>query len=131
MKPNKEKIIALYDAFGQGNIPFILENVADNFTWTDQCDPAIAPQGGTYHGKEGFLQFFHNLGGSTDTTHWQVDKYVAENDTVVAFGKHGVTIKSTGKSILLDWVMIWNFANGHPVSGGSFIDTARYQKMFE
>jgi ketosteroid isomerase-like protein len=126
----KAKIEALYEAFAIGNIPLILEKIANDFTWSDPCDPAIAPQGGKYHGKDGFLQFFHNLAGSTTTTLWEVNHIAEEGDTVLAIGKHGVTINKTGKHIVIDWAMYWHFENELPVSGGSFIDTARYQQMF-
>lgn len=30
-----QTIEAIYEAFEQGNVPFTLENVAENFMWTD------------------------------------------------------------------------------------------------
>jgi uncharacterized protein len=131
MQTNLATVKAIYDAFGQGNIPFILETVDENFTWTDPCDPAKAPQGGTFVGREGFMGFFQKLGGSVDTTLWEVENYVADGNDVVATGKHGIAVKSTGKSEVNDWIMNWHFKNGKPVSGRSYFDTARYEQLFK
>ena len=131
MKTNKETVQAIYDAFGQGNIPFILESVDENFTHFDPSDPNIAPQGGQYNGRNEFLGFFQKLGGSVDTTLWQVDNYVADGNDVVATGKHGVTVKSTGKSGVIEWVMIWHFDHGIPMSIRNYYDTARYEALYQ
>jgi ketosteroid isomerase-like protein len=130
MKSNKEKIQAMYDAFGKGDIPFILDAVSEDFTWTDPTNPSVAPQGGTYTGRNGFIGFFQNLGGSVDTQLWEVDNYLAEADTVVATGKHGVVVKATGKSHTLNWMMIWDFKNGMPVKGRSIFETGPYESCF-
>ncbi|HRH61100.1 MAG TPA: nuclear transport factor 2 family protein [Chitinophagaceae bacterium] len=126
----KETVKAMYDAFATGNIPFILETVSENFTWQDPCNPALVPFGGLHKGKAGFMEFFQQLGSSTDTMLWQVDNYVSEGDTVVAEGKHGFQAKTTGKSVISDWSMVWRFENGVPVEGRSYYNTADSEKAF-
>lgn len=130
MKTNTETIAALYEAFGQGNIPFIVENVAETFTWTDPSDPAIVPYGGTHVGRDGFLYFFQQLGGQTQTTHWSVENYAADGDVVFATGQHGITVPKTGKNDLTHWAMRWQFAGGQVVAGESFYDTAGVAEAF-
>lgn len=130
MKTNKETIEAIYNAFGQGNIPFILDTVSDEFMWTDPSDPAIIPQGGTFIGKSGFLGFFEKLGDKIDTTHFEVENYLAEGNTVVASGKHGVRVKTSGQEYTNNWIMIWDFENGKPVKGRSVFDTHQYEALF-
>jgi ketosteroid isomerase-like protein len=125
-----ETVKALYDAFGKGDIPFILDHVAENITWQDPCNPAIVPFGGIHKNKSGFLEFFQQLGSSTDTTLWEVDNYISQGDKVVAMGSHGFRCKKTGKNALLNWAMVWNFENGEPVSGRSYYNTAEAEKAF-
>lgn len=131
MKTNKDLIASIYDAFAHGNVPFILDSVSDAFTWHDPCDSSKAIQGGIYHGKEGFGQFFQKLVSSTETTMWEVQSYVSEGNMVVATGKHGIKAKSTGKSWVNDWVMIWEIENGKVIRGKSYFDTARYEALFQ
>ncbi|HEY6975216.1 MAG TPA: nuclear transport factor 2 family protein [Chitinophagaceae bacterium] len=126
----KETLKALYDAFATGNIPFIIENVSEDFTWQDPSDPAVVPFGGIHKNRTGMMDFFRKLDGSTNTTVWEVDDYVSEGDMVVAEGKHGFESKKTGKSALLEWSMVWKFKNGIPVSGRAYYNTAAAEKAF-
>ena len=131
MKTNQQIIEALYEAFGQGNVPFIIESVAENFTWTDPCDPAVVPHGGTYTGSDEFPLFFQRLGSNTTTTGFEVNSYVSEGDTVCALGKHGVIVNATGKSNLIDWIMVWQFEGNKPVRGRNYYDTAAMANAFQ
>lgn len=123
-------IMALYDAFGRGDIPYILDHVSENFTWTDPNDPSIVPHGGTYKGKD-FLNFFQNLGGGSDTTLFNVDEYTQGDNVVIATGQHGIVVKKTGKAVTFDWAIVWHFHNGTPISGRSYYDTARAEEAFQ
>jgi ketosteroid isomerase-like protein len=125
-----DTVKAMYDAFGKGDIPFILEHVSEKFTWQDPCNHSMVPYGGRFNGRSGMLQFFQQLGGSTDTTLWEVNEYVSEQNKVVAFGRHGITCKETGKSAISDFAMVWVFKNGEPVSGRSYYNNAETEKAF-
>ena len=127
----KETVKALYDAFAAGNIPFILESVSEDFTWQDPCDPAVVPYGGTHKGRSGFGKFFQKLGGSTETTLWEVNEYVCEGNKVVAAGRHGFQSKTAGKSVATDWAMIWTFKESTPVAGRAYYDTSAVEKVFK
>ena len=127
----QETVKALYDAFGKGNIPFILDHVSDKITWHDPCDPSIVPFGGTHKNKQGFLEFFQQLGASTDTTLWEVNEFVSEENKVVATGRHGFRCKKTGKEAILDWAMVWHFENEVPVSGRSYYNSGDAEAAFK
>ncbi len=127
---NQATIAAIYSAFEQGDVPFILATVAENFNWTDPSDRNITGQGGTWHGRTDFGEFFGQLVAHTDTTLWEVNDYTSEGNTVVTTGKHGISHKKTGKAYIVDWVMIWHFADGQLVSGRCFYDTARFEAIY-
>ena len=126
----KETVKALYDAFAGGNIPFILESVSEDFTWQDPCDSSVVPYGGIHKGRSGFGEFFQKLGGSTETTLWEVNEYVCEGNKVVAAGHHGFKTKSGDKSVATDWAMIWTFKEGIPVAGRAYYDTSAVEDAF-
>lgn len=121
---------SLYEAFGRGDIPFIIDHVSEKFVWIDPNDPAIVPHGGRYERKDGFLQFFKNLSEGSDTTLFTVDEYAEGENVVMVTGKHGIVVKKTGKSVTFDWTMVWHFENGTPVKGQSYYDTARAEQAF-
>ena len=125
-----QTILSLYEAFGVGDIPFILDHVSEKFVWTDPTNPAIVPHGGRHEHKEGFLQFFKNLGDNTDTTLFAVEEYAEGENVVMVTGKHGIISKKTGKADTFEWVMVWKFENGQPVSGRSYYDTARAELAY-
>lgn len=125
-----ETVKALYDAFAQGNISFILDHVSEDFTWQDPSNASLVPHGGLHKGREGFRQFFQQLGGDSQTRLWQVDNYTAEGNTVVAEGKHGIVANNTGKYVETEWTMIWRFKDGKPVAGRAHYNTAEVEKAF-
>lgn len=126
----RETIASVYDAFAKGNIPFILDSVSDDFTWQDPCDASIVPYGGIHSGRDGFLSFFQNLGGSINTTTWEVDSYVSEGNKVVATGRHGFEVKKTGKKVMSYWAMVWTFRNDVPVAGRAYYNTSATEDAF-
>jgi ketosteroid isomerase-like protein len=130
MATKSETVKAIYDAFATGNIPFILESVSEDFTWHDPSNPSIVPYGGTHKGRSGFLEFFQKMGGSTDTTLFQVDGYISEGDKVVATGKHGFHPKTTGKNAVTEWTMIWTFDKDIPVAGRAYYNTSGAENAF-
>jgi uncharacterized protein len=127
----KETVKKLYDAFGKGDIPFILEHVPENFTWFDPCDPSIVPFGGTHKNKTGFLEFFQQIGNSVDTNLWEVNDYIADEDKLVALGRHGIRCKKTGKEAVADWAMVWHFKDGEPSFGRSYYNTSVFENAFK
>ena len=59
---NAATVGSLYEAFGRGDIPFILSHIADNCHWIGAGGEYL-PQGGTYTGKEA-VNFFIRLNES-------------------------------------------------------------------
>ena len=130
MATNTDTIKSIYHAFTTGDIPKILESVSANFTWRDPSDPSIVPYGGIHKGRPAFTEFFQQLGGSTDTTLFDVEGYVAEGNKVVASGKHGFTVKATGKNATTDWVMMWTFDGNEPVAGRAYYNNSAAENAF-
>jgi ketosteroid isomerase-like protein len=76
------------------------------------------------------MEFFQNIGNSTNLTAWEVTDYVGEGDTAIAEGKHGFQSKKTGKEALLEWSMVWRFKDGIPVAGRAYYNTAASENAF-
>ena len=58
---NAQVIQSAYDAFGRGDIPAVLDMLADDVAWSS---PQTLPHGGTFEGKGGVGSFFQGLGGA-------------------------------------------------------------------
>ena len=57
MDANIKTVRDTYEAFGRGDIPFILSCCADDVDWQGSDAPEI-PYSGKYRGKAGATQFF-------------------------------------------------------------------------
>lgn len=67
-------VSAIYQAFGSGNIPYILDQLADDVAWdADWADHAAQRAGVEHllprHGPGGAAEFFAVIGG------WQVENF--------------------------------------------------------
>ncbi len=121
---NATRVANMYDAFGRGDIPSIINNVADNCKWIGAGEGTL-PEGGTYKGKEA-VNFFLRLNEYEEFNSFNPVSINNINDNeVVAFGNMTVTSKATRKQVSSDWVMHWKFnADGKVVYFQDFFDTA-------
>ena len=105
---NAATVANLYEAFGSGDIPFILEHIDDNCQWI-AAGEGYLPTGGTYKGKDA-VNFFIRLGESVDFSSFNPVTINNINDNeVISFGNMSGTSKSTGKASSSDWAMHWKF----------------------
>lgn len=121
---NAATVGSLYEAFGRGDIPFILGHVADDCQWIGAGGEYL-PQGGTYTGKE-VMNFFVRLGGNVEFTSFNPVSISNINaNEVVAFGNMTGVSKATGKTSASDWVMHWKFNDeGKVIYFQDFFNTA-------
>jgi ketosteroid isomerase-like protein len=115
---------SLYEAFGRGDIPFILNHIAGDCRWIGAGGEYI-PSGGTYIGKE-VMNFFTRLGESVEFSAFNPVSINNINDhEVIAFGNMAGTSKATGKPSSSDWVMHWKFNDeGKVIYYQDFYNTA-------
>lgn len=114
----------MYEAFGRGDIPYILSHVADNCKWIGAGEGSL-PQGGTYTGKDA-ANFFAKLDQSVhfDSFNPIAIHNIGDNE-VVAFGNMSGTSKTTGKRSSSDWAMHFKFnENGKAIYFQDFFNTA-------
>ena len=101
-------------AFGQGNIPAILNVFADDME-LHEPPGGTPPFTGTYHGRDGAGTFFQEMVGAVDILAMEPQEFVAQGDTVVVLGRYCFRPKTTGKPYDTDWAMVWWFRAGKVV----------------
>jgi ketosteroid isomerase-like protein len=94
---NVALIQSVYDAFGRGDIQFILNNLTDDVEWTLE-GPSIIPFAGKRKGHAQVKQFFEAL--ATTQTHQKLtmEPLIAQGDKVAGIGRYAATVTATGKS---------------------------------
>lgn len=113
----------IYAAFGRGDIPFIVQQLADDVRWVTHFDP-IVPWAGNYDGVRNVPRFFTALGDAVDVEEFEPRDYVTQGNTVVSDGEFACRSKKTGKRVRTRWVFIWKFSGGRVSSYEQFHDPA-------
>jgi ketosteroid isomerase-like protein len=128
---NIDTVKAMYEAYGRGDIPAVLEHLDDNVQWDTQYDSPAAPWLEPRRGRENVPSFFEAL-TPLQFTKFEPFFFAADGNRVVAVihieadhkGKHYVipneghiwTFGDNGKVIELqhmtDTAVHWRMANG-------------------
>ena len=116
-RQNVDAVQRCYAAVGRGDIPAVLDLLADDVEWTLQGPPAI-PFAGTRHGKTGAAQFFTLVGGALEFHQFEPREIVAQGDTVVAIGYEHSLVKPTGRSLRQEWVHVYTLREGKIAGAG-------------
>jgi uncharacterized protein len=123
---NAATIASVYEAFGRGDIPFILSNLTDNCHWV-AMGKGSSTQGGAYTGK-GVIDFFTRLLDDSEFLEFNpVSIHKVNESLVVAFGNMKCKAKATGKPYSSEWAMRWEFnAEGKITAFENYHDTAAF-----
>lgn len=96
MGAGAELIKQTYEAFGRGDIPAVLDNVAEDVQWSA---PGTVPQGGQFQGRSGVMRFFQGMGGAWETLGLDVEAVSeAGEDIVVGIVRADGTLRGGGPS---------------------------------
>jgi len=106
----------IYAAFGKGDVPAILERLADSVEWEYGAGPTEVPWLKERRGRAGAAEFFASL--SSLEIHKFVPKTLLEGPgVVVVLLELEASVKATGKRIVEeDEVHIWYLDDKHRVT---------------
>jgi uncharacterized protein len=123
---NIETARQMYQALGQGDLPAILDRVADDVDWSTDAAIASAPWYGPRHGKDGVASFFQAIGTTQSITEFTPLAY-ASNDQgdVMVFIRYAFTATATGKHVAMNMRHYWKFRDGKACYVRSSEDTAQ------
>lgn len=119
---NLELIQKMYADFGQGNVPGIMDALSDDIVF-DTPGPDIISWAGVRKGKSGVMDFFQQVGSSTEYEKFEPKDFVVDGDKVVAVGSAVFTSRATGKKGAADWIMVWTIKNSKAVYVKNLWDT--------
>ena len=76
------------------------------------------------------LDFFAQLGASTEFTRFEPREFIAQGDQVVAIGEYAARVKSTGRSVASDWAMVFTVRDGKVVRFREWTDSAQLVRAY-
>ena len=127
---NTVLIQAIYGAFLRGDVPAILDKLADNIEWKVGSPIDGVPMFGTFKGKAGVQQFLQNVRESSDIKVFEPGEYISQYDKVAVTVHMELVIKKTGKPVAQDTVMVWTVQDGKVTKLRGYEDTAAVASGF-
>lgn len=113
----------LFEAFGAGDIPGILDYVNDDIVIEFYGPEAIIPYAGTYRGREEARRFFETVLSSVDIHVFEPEEFLADTDKVIVTGHLHLTAKATGGTIKSDFVHVITMKEGRWSRFRDFMNT--------
>jgi ketosteroid isomerase-like protein len=107
-----------YEAFGRGDIPAVLEVLADDIEWS--AAPAVLPHGARVHGREDVGGFFQGLGSTWSDFSVDAQHYVASGDRVCVIGRADGNLNGTRTGY--GFVHSWTVRDGTCVRFDEYVD---------
>lgn len=121
-RTNLETVEAAYDAFGRGAIEEVLAAMDEEIEWVEA---AGGPYGGIYRGPQQIVEnVFAPLAEEWDPFVVGPERFVEDEDTVVAVGTYRGTHAETGRSIEIPFAHALDLEDGRIVRFQQYVDTA-------
>lgn len=121
---------AVYDAFGKGDIPTILDLCAPNVAWHSGGTREDFPVFGPRKGLDGVKSFFKDVSENNQFTAFEPRDFLASGDKVVVIGFYAMTQKKTGKALESDWAHIFTFNGGKISAWRELNDSTAFYKAW-
>ena len=126
---NKKIIQHLYQNFAAGDVAAVTAGFADDIVWTEADGFPLA---GTYVGSQAVVEnVFMRLGEFSDNWGVQVDRYIADGDTVVADGKYTWNHKETGAPCAVRMAHVWTLKDGKAIAFLQHVDSAKVRDLIK
>jgi ketosteroid isomerase-like protein len=123
-------VSAIYAAFGQGDIPAILDHLAEDVRWEEWDDNRAQAAGVPWlqarTGKAGVLAFFQVM-GSLNVQDFRVLSLMAGGNQVAAEIEIEFEVPSTGRRLRDQELHLWTFNDeGKVVRLRHYVDTTKH-----
>lgn len=128
---NIKTIQAVYEAFGRGDVPSILDVVTDDVDWATETSSTAAPWYGPKRGKDGVVAFFEAFGTAMEVNDFEPLSIAGNDDghvhTVVRFK---ATRRANGNAASMHLHHYFQFRDGKISYYRGSEDTAAVEAIF-
>ncbi len=132
---NQQTVQDIYAAFGRGDIPAILERLADDVQWDHLPDGSGAERHAVpwlvaRTGRDDVAGFFEALGG-LEIHELAPTAILADGDTVVVLLDEDATVRATGERFRDATAHVWTFGpDGRVVAFRHIADTVKHVEAY-
>ncbi|GAA4942717.1 hypothetical protein EV188_105205 [Actinomycetospora succinea] len=118
---NVALIRSAYEAFGRGDIPAVIDALAPEVLWIETQG---GPYGGVYEGPQAVLEgIFARVGTDWDGFVCDVERVLADGDTVVGICTYRGTYRATSRAMAARVVHVWEVREGQVQRMEQFVDS--------
>ena len=131
---NVQVVQQMFAAFGQGNLPAVLDTLAENVYWQSPVTRTVSREiswARPRHSRKEVATFFKELFEGVQPERLETLESTAQGDRVIVEGKNRGTVKSTGHTYEHDWVMVFTLREGKIVKLRHYYDTADILVAFQ
>lgn len=107
-----QTVQAVYEAFGRGDVPTILDMLTDDVDWSAESEVSLAPWHAPRHGKTEVPAFFTGIAESIAVTEFTPLAFASSGTDVMAVIRFAVKSLETGKSGAMNLHHWWRFRDG-------------------
>src|SRR6185503_3332614 len=123
---NKQKIEGLYEAFGRGDVPYIMGALDRNVEWWE-AENFIYADKNPYRGPESVLAgVFGRLMTKWDGFAVSVDEVLDAGDSIVGLGHYTGKYRETGREVRAQFAHVFKLRDGRVVKFQQYTDTAQF-----
>lgn len=103
---NIAQVGAIFEAFGRGDVSFILDRLTDSARFVSHLAPQV-PWAGEFAGRERVTGYFQAMGATIDVLEHPVTSITAQDNRVVATGDVTFRVRETDTIGSSSWVYIF------------------------
>jgi len=129
---NIKTMQSIYEAFGRGDIEFILATVTDDVDWATEASGRGAPWYGPHNGVAEVGEFFEAFGSTMEVEDFTPLTYAGtDDDEVLTVVRFAAKNRQTGKSLSQQLHHYFKFRDGKIAVYRGSEDTAAVAATFE
>lgn len=119
----------VYDAFGAGDIPAVLDFFAPDMEWHPAEGHPFRPDGSPWIGRQAIAEgFFAQIGAAWTSFRVTPRAFHDAGDTAVVEGRYTGVLRESGQTIDAQFCHIWTTRHGRMRSFQQYMDTAQLQR---
>jgi steroid delta-isomerase-like uncharacterized protein len=126
-KENVRVVQQWFMAFGQGDLPAIVNTVAEDVDWQSpvrRTEPGELSWAKPRHSRDEVALYFKELREKVQPEKLEAFQFTAQDDRVVVEGMNRGTVNATGRPYEHDWVMVFTLRDGKITRFRHYYDTA-------
>lgn len=112
-----------YACFQRGDIPGVIQTLAEDIDWLVPGPSNITPLAGRRRGLEQVKQFFADIDKYEEIQQFEPREFLAQGDKVVTFGHYRARVKSTGRVFESDFAQVLTLRDGKATKFQDYYDT--------